>query len=127
MASETNLTSTPIVAIVRAAGFEKYDKIKHTNVMNSNDTGVCLRPEAFRAVADVYPEYAYSMPGVVHPRKRRKYPENRKKQHALRVRLGDAMYATVRRWMQEDGHKTAQAFLEKCILAYGTVHGKDMM
>lgn len=121
------LTSTPIVKIVQAAGFSKYDKIKHSNVVHSDETGVCLRPEAFKAVADAYPEYAYSLAGAPKRRSRRKYPENRQKQHALRVRLNDTMYATVRRWMREDGHKTAQDFLEKCILAYGTVYGKDFM
>lgn len=120
------IKSPPIVAVVRAAGFTKYDKIKHSNIMHSDETGVCLRPEAFKAVADVYPEFAYGLPGVPK-RKRKRRPEQRKKPHALRCRLDDAMYATVRRWMQEDGCQTAQDFLEKCVYAYGISHGKDFM
>ncbi len=120
------IRSTPIVKIVQAAGFSKYDKIKHSSVVNSDDTGVCLRPEAFKAVADVYPDFAYGLAGAPK-RKRRKYPENRKKQFAIRCRLNDADYARARRWMQEDGYKTAQHFLEECIRCYGIVHGKDWM
>lgn len=119
------IKSPPIVKVVQEAGFAKYDKIKHSYIMHSDETGVCLRPEAFKAVANEYPEFAYGLPGV--KRKRKRKPEQRKKPHALRCRLDDAMYATVRRWMQEDGYKTAQDFLEKAILAYGTIHGKDFM
>lgn len=116
-------SSTPIIKIVHEAGFPKYDRYKHSAVFNGNETGVCLRPEAFRAVAKAYPEYAKEIAGTP----KRHKPENRKKQNALRVRLDDKMYATVQRWMQEDGYKSAQDFLSDCIFAYGISHGKDFL
>lgn len=122
MENET-VRSTPIVEIVRAAGFPRYSKITHCYIMHSDDYGICLRPEAYREVAKQYPEFAANLPGV----KKRRRPERRKKPHAIRCRLDDAMYAIVRRWMQEDGYKTAQDFLEECIKCYGAAHGKDFL
>lgn len=118
------LSSSAIVPIVRAAGFPKYDKIKHSAVVNSEETGVTLRPEAFRAVAKAYPGYAQTIAGK---KKRRQNDARRSKPHLVRCRLTPADFARFLRWMKEDGFKTQQDFLEECIRCYGTLNGKDFM
>jgi len=118
------MNSTPIIAVVRAAGFQSYDKIKHSFVIHSDRTGVSLRPEAWEAVAARYPDFAATLPGAPKPKRKK---ENRKKNNNLRARLSDTMYKTVMRWMAEDGIKTQQEFIEACISCYGERYGKDWM
>ena len=118
------MTASPIIAAVRAAGYPKYDKVKHSSVVHSDRTGVTLRPEALEAVARMYPEFASKLPGAPTKRPRK---ENRQKPNALRCRLDTPQFLMVYRWMTEDGYDTQQAFLEECIRCYGVVNGKDWM
>lgn len=117
------ITSTDIVPVVRAAGYAKYDKVVHSFVTHSDERGVTLRPEAMHAVAEVYPEFAVTLPGYRKPRKK----PRRRKANSLRCRLDDTMFRTVKRWMHEDGWQTQQEFLEAAIRDYGTIHGKNFL
>lgn len=119
------MNSSQIIPVVRAAGFKKYDKIVHSFVMHSDDRGVTLRPEALAAVAEVFPEFAAEIAGGT-PKRKHKEGRRRKPNH-FRCRLDDAAFATVKRWMAEDGIQTQQEFLEECIRCYGVVHGKDFL
>lgn len=117
------ITSTDIIPVMHGAGYPKYDKIKHSAVVHSDESGLTLRPEAMHAVAEVFPEFAVTLPGYRKPRKK----PRRRKANSLRCRLDDTMYKTVKRWMQEDGWQTQQEFLEAAIRDYGTIHGKDFL